>query len=113
LERPLDSQFVALLYTLWDDQRLELTIANSGLPRPLHCTSGRVNVLVAVGTPLGLLPGINYEQQVVKAKQGEVFIFLTDGILEARNKQGEEFGYHSLATALRGSEYLSVNEIRD
>jgi PAS domain S-box-containing protein len=36
LERPLDSQFVALLYTVWDDQRLELTLANSGLPRPLH-----------------------------------------------------------------------------
>jgi sigma-B regulation protein RsbU (phosphoserine phosphatase) len=113
LERPLDSQFVALLYTVWDDQRLELTVANSGLPRPLHCTNGRVKVLDAVGTPLGLLPEINYEEHVVKAEPGDVFIFLTDGILEARNKEGEEFGYHNLATALRGSENLSVNEIRD
>src|SRR5215813_6729044 len=113
LERPLDSQFIALLYTVWDDQQLELTIANSGLPRPLHCTKGRVKVLDAVGTPLGLLPGVNYEQQVVKAEPGDVFVFLTDGILESRNKEGEEFGYHGLATALRGSENLSVNEIRD
>jgi PAS domain S-box-containing protein len=113
LERPLDSQFVALLFTLWDDQRLALTIANSGLPRPLHCTNGRVKVIEAVGTPLGLLPGINYEQHVVQAAPGDVFIFLTDGILEARNKQGEEFGYHNLARTLRGSENLSVNEIRD
>jgi sigma-B regulation protein RsbU (phosphoserine phosphatase) len=59
------------------------------------------------------LPEIDYEQQVVKAEPGDVFIFLTDGILEARSKEGEEFGYHNLATALRGSENLSVNEIRD
>lgn len=113
LERPLDAQFVALMYTLWDDSNLVMRIANSGLPKPVRYGNGRMEIIEAVGTPLGLLAGVEYEEQSVAAAPGDVFVFLTDGILEAFDASGKEFGYHGLESALRVSHRLGVNQIRD
>lgn len=113
LERPLDAQFVALMYTLWDDTNLVLRIANSGLPRPVRYRDGKMEIIEATGTPLGLLPGVEYDEQSVAALPGDVFVFLTDGILEAFDVSGREFGYDGLESALSISHRLGVNQIRD
>lgn len=113
LERPLEAQFVALMFMLWDDEQQTLRIANSGLPCPVHFRNGTMQVLSVVGTPLGLLPGIDYEEIYLKALPQDVFVFLTDGILEATNREGEEFGYKRLESSIRDASTLGVNEIRD
>ena len=113
LERPLDAQFVALMYTLWDDTNLVLRIANSGLPRPVRYRDGKMEIIEATGTPLGLLPGVEYDEHSVEALPGDVFVFLTDGILEAFDVSGREFGYGGLEFALNISHRLGVNQIRD
>jgi len=113
LERPLESQFVALMYTLWDDANLVLRIANSGLPKPVRYCNGRMEIIEAIGTPLGLLAGVEYDEQSIDAAPGDVFVFVTDGILEACDPAGKEFGYEGLEAALNLSHRLSVNQIRD
>src|SRR5215471_2411706 len=113
LERPLEAQFVALMYTLWDDFNLVMRIANSGLPKPVRYSNGRMEIIEAMGTPLGLLAGVEYDEQSVAAAPGDVFVFLTDGILEASDLSGKEFGYRGLETALHRSHRLGVNQIRD
>jgi sigma-B regulation protein RsbU (phosphoserine phosphatase) len=113
LERPLEAQFVALMYTLWDDSRLVLRIANSGLPKPVRYRNGRMEIIESIGMPLGLLAGVEYDEQWVAAAPGDVFVFLTDGILEAIDVSGCEFGYSGLESALSVSHRLSVNQIRD
>ena len=113
LERPLEAQFVALMYTLWDDRCLVLRLANSGLPKPVRYSRGRMEIIEAIGTPLGLMSGVEYDEQSVRAAPGDVFVFLTDGILEACDESDKEFGYEGLETALRVSHRLSANEIRD
>ena len=91
-ERRIDGQFVALTYAVWDDQRRTLQIANSGLPRPIYCRRGKTERIEAVGLPLGLFEEAEYEEFSFNPEPGDVFVFVSDGILDATNKVGELFG---------------------
>jgi sigma-B regulation protein RsbU (phosphoserine phosphatase) len=113
LERPIDAQFVALMFMLWDDVNRTLHVANSGLPKPLHFDGKNVMQIDSVGTPLGLLEGIVYEETAIGAAVGDVFVFLTDGILEACDLEGKEFGYNGLEKVLLRHGQNSAVEIRD
>jgi len=67
-------------------------VANSGLPRPLYCHDGKIEIIEATGLPLGLFDDADYDEFTFKAKPGDMFVFFTDGILDARNKAGDSFG---------------------
>ena len=71
-----------------------LQIANSGLPRPLYCHDGKIEVIEATGLPLGLFDDAEYDEFTFKAKPGDMFVFFSDGILDARNRAGDMFGRH-------------------
>jgi sigma-B regulation protein RsbU (phosphoserine phosphatase) len=93
-ERRIDGQFVSLIYAVWDDVHRTLQVASSGLPRPLYCHDGKIEVIEAIGLPLGLFDDADYDEFSFKAKPGEMFVFFSDGILDARNKAGDMFGRH-------------------
>src|SRR5215831_13548268 len=40
-ERPIEGQYVSMIYAVWDDNQQQLQLANSGLPRPIHCRDGK------------------------------------------------------------------------
>ena len=96
MERAMADRFVALCYTLWDDETLSFRIANSGLPKPVLFRDGKMKIIEAVGMPLGLFAGVEFDETSVQAEPGDVFLFLTDGILEACNAAEEEFGYEGV-----------------
>jgi len=91
-ERRIEAQFVSLIYALWDDEHRTLLVSNSGLPRPIHVHSGKNHVIEATGLPLGLFDDANYDEFRFKMKPGDMFVFFSDGILDARNRNGELFG---------------------
>ena len=91
-ERRIEAQFVSLIYAVWDDQHRTLLVANSGLPRPVHVHAGKNYVIEATGLPLGLFDDTNYDEFRFKMKPGDLFVFFSDGILDARNRNGEMFG---------------------
>ena len=91
-ERRIDAQFVSIIYAVWDDENRTLQVANSGLPRPLYCHDGKIEIIEATGLPLGLFDDADYDEFSFKAKPGDMFVFFTDGILDARNKAGDSFG---------------------
>jgi phosphoserine phosphatase RsbU/P len=91
-ERPIDAQFVSVIYALWDDAERTLRIANSGLPRPIHCHNGVVERIEATGLPLGLFGTAEYDEFTFRGNPGDLFVFFSDGILDARNSQGDMFG---------------------
>jgi len=91
-ERRIEAQFVSLIYAVWDDAHRTLVVANSGLPRPIHVHAGKNHVIEATGLPLGLFDDANYDEFRFKMKPGDVFVFFSDGILDARNRRGELFG---------------------
>jgi len=91
-ERRIEGQFVSLIYAVWDDETRSLRVANSGLPRPIYCHDGKVQVIEATGLPLGLFDDAEYDELSFRAKPGDMFVFFSDGILDATNEAGELFG---------------------
>jgi phosphoserine phosphatase RsbU/P len=91
-ERRIEAQFVSIIYAVWDDQHRTLTVANSGLPRPIYVHGGKIEPVEATGLPLGLFDEADYDEFMFRMKPGDMFVFFSDGILDARNRQGELFG---------------------
>ena len=95
-ERRIEAQFVSLIYAVWDDESRSLRVANSGLPRPIFCHDGKVEIIEATGLPLGLFDDADYDEFSFRAKPGNMFVLFSDGILDARSKAGELFGRERL-----------------
>jgi phosphoserine phosphatase RsbU/P len=108
-ERRIEGQFVSLIYAVWDDERLSLQVANSGLPRPLYCHDNKIEVIEATGLPLGLFDDAEYDEFTFQAKPGDMFVFFSDGILDARNKAGDMFGRARVETIIAGCAEISAD----
>jgi phosphoserine phosphatase RsbU/P len=91
-ERRIEAQFVSLIYAVWDDEHRTLTVANSGLPRPIYVHGGKNEVIEATGLPLGLFDEADYDEFKFRMKPGDMFVFFSDGMLDARSRSGEMFG---------------------
>jgi sigma-B regulation protein RsbU (phosphoserine phosphatase) len=99
-ERRIEGQFVSIIYAVWDDSNRTLQVSNSGLPRPLYCHDGKIEIVEATGLPLGLFDDAEYDEFTFRAKPGEMFVFFSDGILDARNRAGDMFGRHRVEQIL-------------
>ena len=95
-ERRIEAQFDSLIYAVWDDEHRTLTVANSGLPRPIYVHAGKNEVIEATGLPLGLFDEADYDEFKFRMKPGDMFVFFSDGMLDARNRAGEMFGRRRL-----------------
>ena len=80
-----------LCYTIFDLKRRTLTMANSGLPYPVHCSATRCEQIELAGVPLGSFQGTTYDEVTLPLARGDLFVFCTDGVFEAMNAHGEEF----------------------
>jgi sigma-B regulation protein RsbU (phosphoserine phosphatase) len=112
-ERPIEAQYVSLIYAIWDDNERTFTLANSGLPRPIHCHEGRIDVIEATGLPLGLFETAEYEEFTFEGHPEDVFVFFSDGIIDARNRQGHLFGRERLEKVVGHSCNGSAQEVVD
>jgi sigma-B regulation protein RsbU (phosphoserine phosphatase) len=110
-ERRLDSQYVVMLFALWNDENQTLQVANSGAVQPIFCRSGESITVKAEGFPLGMFPNATYEEFNVATQPGDAIVFVSDGILDAENEKGEMFGEERLATLLCGSRDLPAQHI--
>jgi serine phosphatase RsbU (regulator of sigma subunit) len=85
--------FVAILETRTHTMRY----VNAGHnPQFALRAGGLVERLESTGRPLGLLPGGTYYENRVSMEEGEALFFYTDGLVEAENEAGEEFGMNRL-----------------
>ena len=101
-ERRIDAQFVSIIYAVWDDERRTLLVANSGLPRPIYYHDDKIEIIEATGLPLGLFDEADYDEFTFRAKPGDLFVFFSDGIIDARNRGGESFGRQRVEEIVAG-----------
>ncbi|MGA3082521.1 MAG: SpoIIE family protein phosphatase [Terracidiphilus sp.] len=99
-ERKLESQYVTMLFAVWNGEKRTLQVANSGAVQPILCRNGEATLVLAEGFPLGLFPNVTYEEIVVTTEPGDVVVFVSDGILDAENAQGEMYGQERLSGLL-------------
>lgn len=112
-ERPIDGQYVSMIYAIWDDNQRLLQIANSGLPRPLHWHGGKLEAIQATGLPIGLFNNATYDEFNLHGHPGDVFLFFSDGILDATSSKGELFGRHRLEKIVHERAHRSAEELVD
>ncbi len=110
-ERKLDSQYVVMLYALWNDENRTLQVANSGAVQPIFCRAGESITVKAEGFPLGMFPNATYEEFNVATQPGDAVVFVSDGILDAENEKGEMYGEERLASLLCSSRELPAQHI--
>jgi sigma-B regulation protein RsbU (phosphoserine phosphatase) len=99
-ERKLESQYVTMLFALWNDESRLLQVANSGAVQPVFCRSGQPETVRAEGFPLGMFANASYEELAVATEPGDVVLFVSDGILDAENAEGEMYGQERLSSLL-------------
>jgi sigma-B regulation protein RsbU (phosphoserine phosphatase) len=112
-ERKLESQYVALLFALWNDETRTLRVANSGGVQPIFCRAGQSLTVRSEGFPLGLFPNIVYEEIDVATEPGDAIVFISDGILDAENEQDEMYGEDRLASILCAYRDYPAQQIAD
>ncbi len=112
-ERKLESQYVTMLFAVWNDGNRTLQVANSGAVQPIFCRSGQSSTIRAEGFPLGLFPNVTYEEFNVATQPGDVVIFVSDGILDAENAQGDMYGQDQLSGLLCRHREQPAQEIAD
>jgi sigma-B regulation protein RsbU (phosphoserine phosphatase) len=95
-ERHLEEYYCTLCYAFFDFARRSVTLSNSGLPYPIRCSADECGQIELPGVPLGSFPGIIYDQVTLELGADDLFVFCTDGIFEANNPQGIEFGARRL-----------------
>ena len=117
--RSLPSPFFAsAAYFVADTTSRMATYAFAGHPPPfyLHRAVGRVTRLdmpKPQGAALGLIPNEEYGGASVRLNVGDAFLFFTDGVYEAANRKGEEFGLARLEKVLRAHVYRSSPDVLD
>jgi len=111
-ERQLDEYFCTLCYALFDLTNRTVTFANSGLPYPVHYTGGECRRIELPGFPLGALPGVTYDEVTVPLHEGDLFLFCTDGLYEASDAEGVEFG-ERVADVVRATAGGSARRVVD
>jgi len=112
-ERQLEEYYCTLCYALFDFKRRVVTLANSGLPYPIRCSAGTVSPIVLPGVPLGSFSGSMYEEVSFELSTGDVFVFCTDGVFEANDALGREFGEERLLEVVNATYRQSAREVVD
>jgi PAS domain S-box-containing protein len=91
------NMFITCLYAILDTESGRLVYANAGHDQPyLRHNGSDVEELRARGMPLGLMPGMIYEEKETTLERGESVLFYSDGLVEAHDPHREMFGFPRL-----------------
>lgn len=94
----LNNRFISFFFSVVVPATGEMSYCNAGHNPPLLVrSSGQIEWLDGGGPVLGILPEIPYEERQIQLEPGEVVVLFSDGVTEAANSEGEEFGENRLA----------------
>ncbi len=119
-ERQLGDYYCTLCYALFDLKRRTVTIANSGLPYPIRSVAkdgadgpAAPAQIELAGIPLGSFPGSSYDEAAFALSSGDLFVFFTDGVSEAQDGLGREFGTVRLLQVIEESREKAARDLLD
>lgn len=111
----------ALIYAVFDLQRHTMTVANAGMIAPLLIHIGKAaanesdstaerscQFIDVGGLPIGTLPNAVYHDSTVMLEPGDIVLFVSDGVVEARNPDGDLFGFERLEQLITSATDLHV-----
>ncbi|KPL00992.1 MAG: hypothetical protein AMJ91_02270 [candidate division Zixibacteria bacterium SM23_73_3] len=106
--------YVTAVYGVLDTKNRILTFANAGHNAPiLRYANGEMEYLTEGGVALGMFENLKYEERPLGLNPGDIVVFYTDGVTEAKNEKEEEFGTKRLKQVINDSYQLSAFEIQE
>ena len=112
-EREIEEYYCTLCYAFFDLDARTVTMSNSGLPYPIRCSGDRCTEIEISGVPLGFFPGVTYDQVTFDLHPGDLFVFCTDGILDAVNSDGVAFGRQRVSDVIGAHRGATAGAIVD
>jgi sigma-B regulation protein RsbU (phosphoserine phosphatase) len=114
-ERQLEEYYCTLCYAVFDFKRRNVTLANSGLPYPIrYDAAARIAAQIELpGVPLGSFAGSTYDEVTCDLAQGDVYVFCSDGVFEANDGLGREFGGERLIQVVQENSARPARAIVD
>ena len=105
--------FVTVLYAVYDPATGHVTYANAGHNPPLivHPDGSSSVIPPTGGVALGVMPDINFKQNTVICAPGDILVCYTDGVTEAMNADGEEFGLERLREIFQNNLFGDSHEL--
>ena len=108
------NRFVTLFYAELDPEKGSLSFLNAGHNPPLIVhAGGTMEQLAAGGLPLGIMPNADFREGRTRLHPGDVLVIYSDGVTEAVNPKGEEFGPTRLYEVVARNIDSSAAGIRD
>jgi len=111
-ELDLDGRFISLVYGVLDRTQRRFRYSNAGHNPPLLVRDEREVIQLSAGGRILGFPESSYAEETIQLQPGDRLVFYTDGITEARNPQGEEFGTARLSECARGGRTLPAEELK-
>ena len=107
------NKFVTFFWGIFDHRTLSLRYVNAGHNYPMLLRSdGTLDRLDRGGMILGVVPTTQpYEEALVQLVQGDILVLFTDGVSEAMDGHGEEYGEARLEAVVRSANALSAQDI--
>jgi phosphoserine phosphatase RsbU/P len=106
------NQFVTAFYGVLDAPNRTLAYTNAGHNPPLLLdASGNARFIERGGLPLGMFRDSRYYEYYLTIEPGELLVLYTDGVTEANNSQGEEFGRERLVQSVKAARKLAARDL--
>ena len=107
------NMFVTCFYAILEPNSGRLSYANAGHDLPYLHRNGEAEELRARGMPLGLMPGMRYEEKETIVHSGQAALLYSDGLVEAHDPEGDMFGFPRLRTLIaeRAQEERPLGEV--
>jgi sigma-B regulation protein RsbU (phosphoserine phosphatase) len=96
LIRGMPRRHTAIQYAVFDPRTHEMQIASAGMPGPFHLDAEGCRTLELSGIPPGLFQAAGYEIVTLPLQPGDSVLFCTDGLTDAFDGNGEQFGIDRL-----------------
>ncbi len=109
------SMFVTVFYATFDPETGELAYANGGHNTPLvvHADGSSTVIPPTNGVALGVVPEFTYEERSLTLQPGDYVVLYTDGVTEAENDQGDQFGLERLCEIFTGGAPMDVRSTNE
>ena len=106
--------YVTAVYGVLDTKNRIFTFTNAGHNAPIfRHADGRMEYLLEGGVALGIFENSEYEARPLSLSSGDIIVFYTDGVTEAKNEKDEEFGTKRLKQVINDSYHLNASEIQN
>jgi sigma-B regulation protein RsbU (phosphoserine phosphatase) len=114
-EDPHSNMFVTLFYSVLNNKNNRLTFVNAGHNPPLLLRNENREIirLSTGGVVLGAMKGLKMDEKTIELYPGDLLVLYTDGVTEAVDKQGAQFGEEHLIKLIEENQELSPEELKN